>query len=392
MKIIEQSKKPSFKQADMVTKFGITAGCVSKILKKKNIEEAFDSSHNNKRKHISHGRMDQLEGKLHDWIIKTSNKGFPISGPTIIAKAEEMSRALPSSSLGDSIRFSGGWLDKFQKRFNLQFKKFHGERRAADEAAAKDWLENILPDLLEAYPPANFFNADETGIFYKRLADRGFVQGGKKPSGGKAAKDQLSVLITCNMDGSEKKKLLVIGKSKKPRGFPRDFSTLPVQYENSKNAWMISNIFTKFLKGWDQELQHADRKIVLLLDNFSGHPHIEDELTHIRLEFMPLNTTSIIQPADAGIIKTLKGYYRSALCSRLIQEMETEAGDAISSSKKIPVLDAIFLCSKAWKKVTATTIKNCFDHALFSLEPDDPLPDAPLPHGMDREDFEAEIR
>ena len=401
IEIIEASKKVGFKQAEMAEKFKVSVSCVSRILQKKEeIVGAYDRGHNSKRKHISHGKMDTLEQQLYQWILKMNNKGFPVNGPIIIAKAEEMSRALPSSSSSSMpIKFSGGWLDKFKKRFNLEFKKFHGEKKSADEEAARDWLENTLPELLNLYEPSNVFNGDETGLFYKGLADRGFVQGGVKPSGGKVAKERLSVLVTCNMDGTEKKKLLVIGRSKKPRGFPRNLSSLPVIYESAGKAWMNSSIFTKFLKGWDRELRLMDRKILFLVDNFSGHPQIQDELTHIRLEFLPANTTSIIQPADAGIIKNLKGFYRSALCNRLIQSVDDDTS-AIRAVKSVSVLDAIYLCAEAWKKVTQTTIKNCFDHAFFSLQaeeqpqdqPDLGLHDVPLPHGMELQDFEAEVR
>ena len=54
----------------------------------------------------------------------------------------------------------------------------------------------------------------------RALPDRGYVLGKTKPSGGKAAKERLTFMVTTNYTGSEKSKLLVIGKPAKPRGFP----------------------------------------------------------------------------------------------------------------------------------------------------------------------------
>ena len=49
----------------------------------------------------------------------------------------------------------------------------------------------------------------------------------------------------------------------------------------------------------------AEGRIVLLfLDNAPSHPKILQEgLKNIKLEFLPNNTTSRLQPCDAGIIK-----------------------------------------------------------------------------------------
>ena len=62
-----------------------------------------------------------------------------------------------------------------------------------------------------------------------------------------------------NMDGSEKRKLTLIGKSQHPRCFPKD---LTVKYFNSANARVTGAIFEKILSVSDRELRLADRKVV----------------------------------------------------------------------------------------------------------------------------------
>ncbi len=298
--LIQESKQPGFQQYAAAEKLGISTSSVSKILKNQSsILDAFDSGHNNNQKRMVSGKEAALEADLYKWIVKTQRKGFPISGPLIIAKAQELHIAahhqLTSTSSSDSspkIKFSTGWLDRFKKRYNLQFKKFHGEKQDANEDAAQEWLDKNLPELLSRFEPEDIYNADETGLYYRGLPDQGFVPGDVSvPSGGKLSKERLTIMVTCNMTGCDKRPLLMIGKSERPRGFPQDLSKLPVIYRSAGRAWMNAALFSMWLKRWDRELRLSGRKILLLVDNAPSHPQIGDELANICLEFLPKNTT-----------------------------------------------------------------------------------------------------
>lgn len=115
--------------------------------------------------------------------------------------------------------------------------------------------------------------------------------------------------------------LLIIGTSQRPRGFPADRESLPVDYANSKKGWMTSSIWMEYLRKWDRELRLKNRKILLLADNAPSHPFVP-RLTNIKLDFLPKNTTSLIQPCDAGVIKCFKGFYRSALTNRILGQTD----------------------------------------------------------------------
>jgi len=80
-----------------------------------------------------------------------------------------------------------------------------------------EWKSKIS-EIVTGYEPQNIFNADETGLFYRALPDKTFSYKGKSCSGGKIAKERLTVLLCVSMSG-EKLKPLVIGKSVKPRCF-----------------------------------------------------------------------------------------------------------------------------------------------------------------------------
>jgi len=56
----------------------------------------------------------------------------------------------------------------------------------------------------------------------------------------------------------------------------------------------------------------------LILDNASVHGIASDlELKHLKIIFLPPNTTSMTQPMDAGIIQTIKLRYRKALVGKV---------------------------------------------------------------------------
>ena len=89
------------------------------------------------------------------------------------------------------------------------------------------------------------------GVNYRQLPRKGFVIGNSAAVGAKVAKERLTVMVCVSMTG-EKRKLQVIGQSQKPRGFPKNVSDLPVDYDFSKNAWQTSLTMTKWLKNWDR--------------------------------------------------------------------------------------------------------------------------------------------
>jgi hypothetical protein len=84
-------------------------------------------------------------------------------------------------------------------------------------------------------------------------------------------------------------------------------SKLKVKYTNSAKVWMTNLIFNQYLKELNEYFKRKGRKIVLFLDNTPLH--IIDEatnLTNVELRYFPPNLTSVLQPFDVGIIRSLK--------------------------------------------------------------------------------------
>jgi hypothetical protein len=128
-----------------------------------------------------------------------------------------------------------------------------GESASVSERTTEEWLKNVFAEIRKNYRDEQIFNADETGLFFKMTPNKILKFKGEKCSGGKMSKDRITVLVVANMTGTVKKKLLVIGKSKNPRCF-KNVKRLPVDYKSNRRAWMVSEIFEKFLRDWDKEL------------------------------------------------------------------------------------------------------------------------------------------
>ena len=259
--------------------------------------------------------------------------------------------------------------------------------------AACDWKKEILPEILESFSEDDIFNADETALYYRGFPDKGHCEKGFNLAGGKKAMDHITALLCTNMSGTEKRPLLVFGKSKRPRSFPKNLHNLPVEYDSSKKAWMTRDRFTRWLLQWDKALHAKKRRICLLIDNCSAHP-TDAELSNIVLKFLPPNTTSLIQPLDSGVIKNWKGHYRSRLNSRIISALDANSEcRALEVAKTVSVLDALYLAKESWDAVSQETIANCFRKAGFSepgvevCEEDNALADVPTPPNMTAEEF-----
>lgn len=77
-------------------------------------------------------------------------------------------------------------------------------------------MDERKAEIFEKYELGNIFNVNEIGRFYRALPQHTLTLKSDKCHGGKLSKDRLSVVLCCNMHGSEKRNILVIGKSKSP--------------------------------------------------------------------------------------------------------------------------------------------------------------------------------
>ena len=181
---------------------------------------------------------------------------------------------------------------------------------------------------------------------------------GEKCSGGKHSKIRLTGLAAGNAHG-ERLAMFVIGKANKPRCF-KGVRNLPWRYRAQRKSWMTAELFEEWVRELDRKFSAAKRKIALIIDNCTAHPHVE-QLPSIELIFLPPNTTSHTQPMDQGVIRALKAKYRSLAVRKLIAALEKK--NPVST---ISILSAMVMLEKAWNAVSNKTFFNCFKKAGIS--------------------------
>ena len=93
----------------------------------------------------------------------------------------------------------------------------------------------------------------------------------------------------------------------------------------------------------------------------------QNGLTNIKFLFLPRNTTSRLQPLDAGIIRNFKLMHRKLLL-RFIDSRFNDSKIASQIIEEVHILRAISWLQTAWNSVTPEIIKNCFQRCGFDVE------------------------
>jgi hypothetical protein len=94
------------------------------------------------------------------------DKDIPMSGPLLLEKAKFFANELEILDFKQST----GWLDRFKENHGITLKKNCGEAISVDANSTDmhEWSEQ-LTSILKSYKANDYYNADETAIFYKLM-------------------------------------------------------------------------------------------------------------------------------------------------------------------------------------------------------------------------------
>lgn len=307
-----------------------------------------------------------VDRAVHTWFCNARSRNIPVNGNILQVKALQIAREHNPQT---KFVASNGWLEKFLKRNDIVFRAICGEGSSTDQEVVDSWTAQ-LPTILANYKPEDVYNIDETGLFFKQIPRKSYVEKGDKCIGTKTSKLRLTVCLIANAVG-HKEPPIVIGNAKRPRCFGRlnvekDFN---LWWRHNKSSWMTSVIFEEMLKSFNSKMKTQGRQVLLFLDNAPCHPNLI--LSNVKLIFFSPNTTSQCQPLDQGIIKSFKVHYRNLLMRRVLSMIDSQI-DVLSLDedivKPINVLDALSWIHQAWTDVKVETIKNCFFKCGFPAE------------------------
>lgn len=354
LEIINLVNQDKISKNEVAKEYNCDISTIHRILRNQKEVELSVTRNNLKRKRLRQSSCNKVENALLQWFDQMRATDAAISNAQILQKAKEF-----AIKMNCDFEPSSGWLWRWQRRENIQYKKLQGEIVDAYHAQAGTFRDSLLKDILKDYEPCNIFNADESGLFYKALPNVTFCK-----EGGKTQKDHLTLLFLCNADGTFKK-VFVIGKPRNSRCFNE--KDPPVPYYSQNKAWMTVSLWSMIMKEFDREMGKQKRKVLLIVDNASCHKVNGLCLENVKIEFLPSNTTSVLQPLEQGVIHCFKFYFRKILIRKLI--LSTEKGESIKEFlNSISILNVLTYIKRSWWLVTSETIKNCFRKAGFPCD------------------------
>ncbi|XP_023237333.1 jerky protein homolog-like, partial [Centruroides sculpturatus] len=371
LKIIDQLKCGA-SGSSLARKYGVGNATISDIKKNSNAIKKFASVLDSEDGSLHRKTMRMAENKDLDiavftWFMQVRSQGQPISGPLICENALQMNKKLGSKA---DFKATSGWLKHFKSRHGIRELDIQGEKLSADTESAKSLkvsFKNMIDK--EDYKKTNVYNADETGLYWKKMPTKTLVSKNEMSAPGfKVSKLRITVMVCGNVTGTHRLSLLIVGKSRNPRCFKR-IKKLPVTYKNQKNSWMDTTIFiewydTVFIPEVKkhQLITGNSGNVLLLIDNAPSH------LGKFKVVYLPPNVIPILQPMDQGVIESFKRYYRKALlrmiiigekCEKTIQQVYAE----------INLKDTMYMAAETWATVKDSTLATAWNKLLPSDEP-----------------------
>lgn len=336
-------------------------------------------------------KYEDVDTALFTWFCNARSRNIPVDGTILQEKAVQLAKLINPST---TFLASNGWLEKFINRHDIVFRSLCGESASVNIETVEAW-KHLVPTLCTGYEAKDIFNIDETGLLYRQQPRKTYIQRGDQGKGGKDCKQRLTVCLFTNALG-QKEDPIIIGNAKRPRCFGKlDVEKqFKIIWRSNKKSWMTALIFEEVLKTFNRKMKLEKRKVILFLDNATSHPHLN--LSNVKLEFLPPNTTSECQPLDQGIIYSFKVQYRKLLMRKVVNALDANLRGDITNlaedfTKSITVLDALSFVRQAWNLVKPETVQNCFSKCNFPVMPiDENAPDAEqLDIGIPLSDIEA---
>ena len=158
---------------------------------------------------------------------------------------------------------------------------------------------------------------DESGSFFRRGPNRSYLSAFESRSQVRGTefgnyKDRVTILLSCNADGSHGKPVTYIGSAKNPSYFRSNrYNLFKTKYRSQENGWIVSNGFKNWIKWWYTEIRKkSNGPWLLVMDNCGGHES-EIALSRLRIELLLPRSTAKYQSLDIGLISHSKIRYRS---------------------------------------------------------------------------------
>ncbi|OBA20137.1 DDE-domain-containing protein, partial [Metschnikowia bicuspidata var. bicuspidata NRRL YB-4993] len=260
---------------------------------------------------------------LTEWMTQAHWERIPVTTPIIQLAANAIWNKLPAKEKDGNGVFSHKWCNHFVRKLNVNLV---GSPEAVENNLGlplnKVWgldekvgLKNYIRGLISRnnYSPKDMFTIDEFLLFYcvplDQIFDVSSVDKGLSQTSNFSGYI-ITIMLGCNMDGSEKLNPLVVSKHDT---FDLSESTIStfhanpsytqlsshslankvseayqITYKYNNNKWITSSTFQDYLLTLDHKLESVSpgRNIIIFLDDSSTHRLMNLEFKHIKLVYL----------------------------------------------------------------------------------------------------------
>ena len=259
--------------------------------------------------------------------------------------------------------------------------KKSGRGRPRASANKESRISNQLLDILKNYDLCDVYCADELALHYDAMPnlDSSQNEGEEEEEGDSEKKDcrtemnqkQITVFLTCNVTGSDKRDFLIIEDSKRSEATA---TAIPGCHRaKAPHAWMTSDVFSEYLLALDYDMRKQRRYILLLVDNAPPHiPEAGKSLEHVRV----LYVRSYATPFFHGIFYSVRAHYRKQILLKIFAQNPkfSTNGNAKGKGRKsstgsqavsvtIDFEEAVSMLKQAWQSTSPQDIVQCFSKA-----------------------------
>lgn len=319
---------------------------------------------------------------LTEWITQAHWEKIPTTTPIIQLTANAIWNRLPTALKDGNGVFNHKWCNHFVKRLNINLTgspaavkenmgyKLNKVWQLDEKLELKAYIRWLIAE--KNYSPRDLFTIDEFPLFYclplDQIFDVSSIDKGLKQLSS-STENILTILLGCNLDGSEKLNPLVVSKHEtfdvtasshpafktQTTGSQISAQTLinkisevyQISYKSNSNKWITSSMFQDYLLSLDHKIDNAtpDRQIVIFLDNSSSHRMINLEFKHIKLVYMenatkhknPYNgSANAVKfdylPMSFGIVEEFKILYRLQQYLEMINKQRNHNSDSEGNS------------------------------------------------------------
>ncbi|KAM4623094.1 tigger transposable element-derived protein 3-like [Discoglossus pictus] len=413
VKILELLQQPKASQTSVARNMGLSQSTISRVMKKRDeILERWNQNENPSRKRnrpFKHAKVDEA---LLEWLLFAKANNLPISGPILMRRAEAIAKEIGCPQ----FKPSNGWLWRWKERYRLfyrgyadgtdpltsetkhngitqtqnfkvlpdvtqlvrmelnkvstkglvgnpvttneQFRvmkgiEFHPQSKLCEQPSRGGTRSNTLQlaQVSENYHPDNIFYAVGAPFQFRIMVDQNENNGQHK--------EAVCIWLCCNMNGTEKRKMLV-AHNLSPKSLGMQCLS-PVSLKSTESGYLTEGLFTEWLLNWDTKLERQERKVLLVYAGHSSVPKVK--LRHISLCVVSKDNMSSNQLFGQELLNEFSTLYRQLLLERLEEDDNTDKGNGLSHIKhlsKMTLVEASYTMNKAWLRVTTNTIKLCF--------------------------------